>query len=209
MSDEPVYSSKSVDPVSDSLFQAAIARIDQANSLDPNSIPFNGTSHPAELLYSQRLTAWVKKLSPSASQALLLAAHSQHICRWHFPRTTYPEGRAGYLKWRADLKLFHASTTANILSELGFPTEFITRVQQLNLKKELGRDPEMQVLEDALCLMTLQYQFADLLQKTPRDKLIAILQKTWRKMSEAGHAAALSLDYPPDQLALIQEALTS
>lgn len=212
MSDAPTSSSQPVDPVDsvdDALFQAALARIDEANALDPNLITIDGETLPYELFYSRRLTAWVQQLQPAASQPLLLAARAQHIGRWQIPRSSYPEGRVGYLKWRADLKQFHADTSGRILRELGFPAPFITRVQSLNLKKDLGRDPEAQVIEDALCLMTLQYQLTDLCQKTPREKMITILQKTWRKMSPAGHTSALALPYPAEQLALIKEALSA
>ncbi len=209
MSDAPTFSSLPVAPVDDALFQAALTRIDEVNALDPNITAIEGETLPYELFYSHRLFAWVQQLSPTASQPLLLAARAQHIGRWQSPRSSYPEGRVGYLKWRADLKQFHADTSGRILEDLGFPAPFIARVQSLNLKKDLGRDPEAQVLEDALCLMTLQYQLTDLCQKTPREKMISILQKTWRKMSPAGHTAALALPYPAEQLALIQEALAS
>lgn len=201
--------SDSISPVEPGLFQTALERIDQANAQDPNTITIEGQTVPYELFYAQRLAGWVSRLAPQASQPLLIAARCQHICRWMTPRQSYPEGRIGYLKWRADLKQFHAATSARILGELGFSPDFIARVQDLNLKKGLGQDAEVQVLEDALCLMTLQYQLTDLVRKTEREKMIAILQKTWRKMSEAGHSAALALDYPADQLALIQEALAA
>lgn len=163
---------------------------------------------PCELFYAQKVTEWVLRLNPAASEPLQLAARCQHICRWTVPRKSYPEGRAGYLKWRADLKHFHARQAAEILQQVGYDDDTIKRVQALNLKKDLGRDPDVQTLEDALCLVTLQYQLADLIKKTDSEKMVSILQKTWKKMSEPAHAAALQLDYPPDQLALLQKALS-
>ena len=74
-------------------FQAAIARIDAANSADPRGY---------ELPYAQRLSAWVDRLSPNASEPLRLAARAQHLCRWLIPRDSYPAGRIAYLKWRED-----------------------------------------------------------------------------------------------------------
>jgi Domain of unknown function (DUF4202) len=62
-------------------------------------------------------------------------------------------------------------------------------------------------LEDALCLVTLQYQLAELMEKTDRDKMINILQKTWKKMSEQAKAKALALPFTEAENALIREAL--
>ena len=119
----------------------------------------DGVAHPQELLYAERLTDWVLRLNPDASEQLLLAARSQHICRWTIPRHTYEMTRAGYLRWRTDLKQFHAGKSAEILAEVGYEPETIARVRDLNLKKHLGRDPDCQVLEDALCLVTLQFSW--------------------------------------------------
>ena len=96
-------------------FDAAIRRFDEENSRDPNQ----ENARPRELLYAGRLTDWVLKLSPAASEALRLAARCQHICRWQSPRENYPMTRAGYLKWRADLKKFHAEKSGEILREVG------------------------------------------------------------------------------------------
>src|SRR5205823_10302009 len=115
----------------------------------------------------------------------------------------------GYLKWRTDLKQFHAIKSAEILADVGYPVGLIERVQALNLKKNLGKDPEVQALEDALCLVTLQHQLTDLMQKTERAKMLGILQKTWRKMSPAAREAALGLEYSDAERMLIEEALSS
>lgn len=177
----------------------ALRRFDEENARDPKQY---------ELPYSQWLSAWVLRLCPGAPEALRLAARSQHLCRWEIPRASYPMDRVGYLKWRADLKKFHARKSAEILSEAGYDEETIAQVQALNLKQNLGRDPEMQVLEDALCLVTLEHQLAELMARHDDEKMIGILRKTWKKMSPAGHAAALALPYTEAQTALLQRALT-
>jgi hypothetical protein len=189
--------------------QRALDRFDAENARDPKRIERDGESVPYELFYAGEVTKWVRRLSPDPSPALLLAARSQHLCRWEIPRASYEMTRAGYLKWRAELKQFHARKSAEILRELGFDDATIARVQALNLKRELGRDAEMQVLEDALCLVTLEHQLDELIAKTEREKMICILQKTWLKMSPAAHEAALQLSYQPEALALVQEALAS
>jgi Domain of unknown function (DUF4202) len=190
-------------------FQEAIRRFDEANNADPNIITIDGKPVPYELFYAQRLTEWVERLSPSASPALRLAARCQHICRWMIPRSSYPMTRAGYLKWRADLKQFHARKSGEIMADSGCSEPLVARVQQLNLKKNLGQDEELQVLEDALCLVTLQYQLTDLVRKTEPEKMISILQKTWKKMSAQARDEALRLPYPEDQKSLLSQALSA
>jgi hypothetical protein len=190
-------------------FEAAIRRFDAENSRDPNREISGGVSQPRELLYAQRLTGWVLRLCPDASEELRLAARCQHICRWEIPRNSYPMTRAGYLKWRADLKKFHAQKAGEILRESGYDETVIRRVQELNLKKNFPDDPETRVLEDALCLVFLQFQLADLAAKTAEDKTINALQKSWAKMSEAGCAEALKLDFGPREKNLLQRALNS
>ena len=147
-------------------FAAALRRFDEENSRDPNREIADGISHPRELLYAQRLTRWVLRLAPDASEVLRLAARCQHLCRWESPRENYPMTRAGYLKWRADLKKFHAEKSGAILLEIGYDEDTIRRVQDLNLKKNFPADAETRTLEDALCLMFLEFQLTGLAAKT-------------------------------------------
>jgi hypothetical protein len=114
--------------------------------------------------------------------------------------------RAGYLRWREELKRFHAEKSTEILREAGYPEDIIARVRDLNLKKNFGADPECQLLEDALCLVTLQYQLGDLMDKTEPDKMITILQKTWKKMSPAARREALGLSFSDREKELLSTA---
>lgn len=191
----------------DPRFENALHRIDAENSRDPNQIIVDGVAQPRELIYAQRLSAWVLQLCPAASETLRLAARSQHLCRWLIPRNSYEMTRAGYLRWRSELKKFHAERSAGILRAVGYPEPQIERIQALNLKTNLGRDAECQTLEDALCLVTLQYQLSDLMRKTPPEKLIEILRKTWKKMSPAAQGYATKLPFSAAESELIQRAL--
>ena len=188
-------------------FEAAFRRFDEENARDPNRETAEGAARPRELLYAQRLSNWVSRLQPDASEALRLAARCQHLCRWEIPRQSYPMTRAGYLQWRATLKKFHAQKAGDTLRELGYPDETIRRVQDLNLKKYFPDDPESRVLEDALCLVFLQYQLADLAARTKEDKTINALQKSWQKMTAAARAEALKLNYGTREKALLERAL--
>ena len=84
-------------------FDRAIQRFDDENAHDPNAEVIGSVARPHELVYAERLTDWVLKLKPDASEALRLAARCQHICRWTIPRDTYERTKAGYLRWRTDL----------------------------------------------------------------------------------------------------------
>ena len=188
-------------------FKAAFRRFDEENSRDPNTEIVSGQSHPCELIYAQWLTEWVLKLSPAASEPLRLAARCQHICRWEIPRNSYPMDKPGYLRWRADLKKFHAKKSGDILREVGYDETTIQRVQELNLKENHPNDPEVCVLEDALCLVFLERQFAALAAKSEDEKMINALQKSWKKMTPTARAEALKLNYGPREKALIEKAL--
>lgn len=188
-------------------FAAAVAAFDRANAADPSSETVDGAPTPRELAYARRMSDWLDRLYPDASEALRLAARCQHIERWVRPRADYPEGRTGYLTWRRDLKRYHAERAGEILRDAGYPEETIARVGALLRKERLKRDPEVQALEDVVCLVFLAHHFADFASKHSEDKLVDILRKTWIKMSPHGQAAALALPLGPDAGALVARAL--
>src|SRR5690349_14261387 len=107
-------------PAGDERFRLAIERFDAANARDPNVTVVDGVAQPKELVYARRMTQWLNKLEPDASETLQLAARSQHLMRWSIPRGDYPQDRAGYLKWRTTLYDFHAERAAGILRDVGY-----------------------------------------------------------------------------------------
>jgi len=194
-------------PANPKRFENALQRFDAENSRDPNSELVDGKSRPRELLYAQWLTDWVLKLAPLAGEALRLAARCQHLCRWEIPRNSYPLDKTGYLRWRADLKTFHAEKSGQILREVGYDEAMVARVQELNLKKNHPKDPEVCVLEDALCLVFLEHQLSALVAKSDDEKMINALQKSWKKMTAAAHVEALKINYGEREKSLITRAL--
>ncbi|HEU5069775.1 MAG TPA: DUF4202 domain-containing protein [Verrucomicrobiae bacterium] len=190
-------------------FAAAIARFDAENARDPRKTTDAGAAQPLEVAYSRWLTGWVLRLRPDASEALRLAARSQHLCRWEIPRESYPATRAGYLQWRQKLKAFHADKAAEILRAVGYDQETVQRVHDLNLKRHFPEDAEARTLEDALCLLFLERQFAELAQKTTREKMIGALQKCWAKMTPAARSLAGTIMYGPLERQLLTDALAS
>ena len=188
-------------------FHQLIERIDRLNSEDPHTETVEGKPVPDELLYSRRLTEWVLRLNPNASEELRIAARGQHIRRWTMSRNQYEMDRRGYLRWRETLKAFHVDTVGGLMREAGYPDDAVQRVQRIMSKRYLQDDSETQTLEDALCLVFLETQLTELREKTPDDKMREILRKTWVKMSAQGRAAALRLPLSDEDKRCITEAL--
>jgi hypothetical protein len=204
-------------------FENAIAAIDAANADDPFTITYvmDGVevTRPKELGHSELMCEWVKRLDPDADDAQLLAARAHHLRRWTLPRSDYPEGRAGYLKWRTDARKRHAALVGEILIEVGYGADdddTIERVQSLVSKHGLGkggladvdgRSPAVQVHEDSLCLVFLQTQFVPVAAQLGDEKTIDVLVRTVPKMGPRGQAAALALDLDPHCASLVAAAL--
>jgi hypothetical protein len=174
-------------------FQRALDAFDRANGEDPQHISVGAVARPRELVHAERLSAWVARLEPNASEPLALAARCQHIRRWQIPRDSYPLGRVGYLRWRTELARYER--------------ELIDAVRRINLKQNLHSNPDTQTMEDALCLEFLEFEFDDFSRKYSADKVIEIVQKTWKKMSPRGHSLALELPLSAPALALVTRAL--
>jgi len=189
--------------------QRALQLIDDANREDPNWEIVEGTCIPRALLYGQRMTAWLLRLDPNPPETLQLAARGQHIRRWEIPRTSYPATRDGYLAWRTRLYRFHAEQVGSILRQLGYDDPTVERVARIVAKRGLKQDPDVQRIEDIACLVFLDYQLAEFATAHARDKVIDIVRRTWRKMSETGRAEALRLPLSDSLALLVREALES
>jgi hypothetical protein len=188
-------------------FEIAIALIDKKNAEDINSIHLHDALFSKELLYSKRMSQKLLQFKGDASEELQIAARAQHICRWKITRNEFPMDRVGYLKWRETLKRMHAEITSEILKEVGYPNDFIKRVSFLINKKMIKKDEESQVIEDVICLVFLDYYFEAFSEKHEEEKIITILQKTWKKMSSEGHKFALNLNFSEKSLTLIKKAI--
>ncbi|RYY16259.1 MAG: DUF4202 domain-containing protein [Cytophagaceae bacterium] len=189
-------------------FAEACRLFDAANAEDPTLEPnAQGQLVPKELLYAERMTVCLHRVAPDAPEAVQLAARSQHIRRWHIPRSDYPLTRPAYHQWRNALKKYHAELAGQLMQQAGYDAEMILRVQQLLRKERLKDDPEVQLLEDVICLVFLEYYFLPFAAQHPEEKIIEIVQKTWPKMTERGHALALQLPFSPEALALVTKAL--
>lgn len=183
-------------------YHAAVALIDAANEGDPLALD-----------HGRRAAAWVERLDPDATEAQLLAARAHHLRRASFPRSAFPPGRAGYLRWRKEAKERHAAEAAALLEQAGCDPEVIARVQALIRKEGVGRDgatdPAAQVHEDAACLTFLETQLDDVAAELGDDRAVEVLVKTARKMSPAALEAAARLPLSERGRTLLQRAAES
>lgn len=188
-------------------YDAAVAAIDAANAEDPTSVEVRGHQEPLALAHGRLAVTWVERLVPDADEALLLAARAHHLRRWEVPRTSYPEGKASYLRWRRDQKVRHARDVETILVAAGYPPEVIERVQALIRRDGLaGGDPGAQAVEDAACLVFVETQLAWITPRLEHDHLIDVLRKSARKLSPAGVAALADVPLDPPERELLAEA---
>jgi len=186
--------------------ERARSLIDAAHAADPNRTE---DGRPAELAYADRLESWVRRISPAADPLLLLAARCQHLERWQVPRTSFPEGKPGYLAWRRSLYVRQAERARSLMSEAGIPAEQAREAALWVSKTGLKTNPFTQALEDAAVLVFLESEIASFAAQHahyPREKFVDILRKTWRKMSPRAHELASGLDLPPAVAALVAEA---
>jgi hypothetical protein len=196
-------------------YDKALSLIDAANGEDPNKVTDeNGKEWPKELLYSLRMSDMLERFAPDADDVCKLAIRSQHIQRWKSPRENYPMDRIGYLKWRTDLYKFHAETAGELMTQAGYNQDDIDRAMKMVGKKNIKHNPDTQLLEDVTDLVFIEHYMIEFAEKHPEyseEKWIEIIQKTWKKMSEAGQQFALSgkIKLPEPLVPIIQKAVSS
>jgi len=189
--------------------EVAFKFFDDYNRQDPRSFKCDGAAYPQEYFFAIKLYEWVLKLDPKAPEELLLASRSQHIGRWEIPRESYPDGREAYLKWRKDLAGHHVEIANRLMKQAGYADKQAERVTQIILKKRIKVDADVQTMENALCLVFLQYQYEDFRKKyeAEPEKIINILRKSLLKMDAYGHGFALELGFTKNGVGFIQAAL--
>lgn len=194
------------------VFSQAMQAFDARNAQDPNQTLVNGVAVPKELAYARRMTEMLQRYRPDASEALQLAARCQHIERWTLPRDAYPMTKPGYHQWRRKLKQYHAEVAREIMQQAGYDEETVLRVAALVSKEAPLADAEMQVLEDVVVMVFVEYYLEEFVGQHPEydvPKWKDILRKTLRKVSKAGHQALLTqVKLPQALMPLIQEVMT-
>ncbi len=172
----------------------AVAAIDEANAEDPRVVVGGDGPVPKELAHSRAMTGWVLRLDPRATEEQLVAARAHHFRRWTRPRSAFPEGRSGYLRWRREARRSHALEVGGLLEPLGYSSSQITRICSLIEKTAPMTDPHMQTHEDALCLVFLEAQAGATAETLGPDRARSVLSKTLAKMSPDARRRACELN---------------
>jgi hypothetical protein len=189
-------------------FARASLAFDQLNALDPVKEDVGGVSRPRLVVQADRLSEWIQRLDPDASEALRLAARCQHVERWKIARDEFPPGRVGYLQWRTKLARFHAERAESVLRGAGYDDDVVAAVRRIVTKQNLHSNPDSQTMEDALCLVFLEFEFEAFLDKYPdQAKAVDIVEKTWKKMSPRGRDAARALSLSTRAQRLVEAAI--
>ena len=186
----------------------ALERIDRENGADPSHVRFEGTEYPAALIEGVRAHRWVQQLRPAAPEALLISARGHHLRRWEIPRASYPRTRQGYLDWRSYLYDFHADAVAKVMRRAGYTEDAIAHAGRLLRKRGIKVDADAQTYEDAVSLAFLEVRLPSFMETVTYEQLARALRRTWHKMSDAGQAAALTLDLEPRAAEAVRRALT-
>jgi tRNAThr (cytosine32-N3)-methyltransferase len=188
-------------------YQLARAAIDKAHSADPKQSP---EGLPAELVYADRMEAWLLRLLPEAPELLRLGARAQHLERWSVPRDSFPLDKVGYHAWRKSLYVKQADRAQELLLAAGVPEAEARELHTWVSKTDLRLNAGTQALEDAACLVFLESEIADFARQHAdytEEKFITILRRTWAKMSEPARGLALSIPLSDPLAALVRKAV--
>lgn len=183
-----------------------LGMIDAKNHQDPNRENWKGYNYAKEFLYGARMSTQLKNYIQDASVPLQIAARGHHICRWEIPRTQFPIGKKGYYQWRTSLYEYHAKKVGDIMQMQDVDQNIIDKTSLLITKKNLRTDADSKTLEDVICFVFLKYYADEFCKKHTEEKVIDILQKTWKKMTAEAKTYATHLDLSDYILGLIQKA---
>tara|TARA_R110000868_G_scaffold195039_21_gene440677 strand:+ start:313 stop:897 length:585 start_codon:yes stop_codon:yes gene_type:complete len=187
--------------------QNVLNAIDTINKADINTTLVDGIAQPKELVYGRHMTTCLEKYWPEADEYLQIAVRAQHVKRWQLKRIDFPAGKQGYLTWRKELGIFHAATAKALMLEHGYSEDSAETTAAIIRKEKLKSNDNSQTLEDVACLVFLQYYFDEFAAKHKEEKIIRIVQLTWRKMSTQSQEIALSLTLPAHLAELVGKAL--
>lgn len=188
---------------------AVCAAIDAENASDPNLVDWRGESVPKEILHAERATYWLSRRDPDASPAQRIAARAHHLRRWTRPRADYPDGRRGYLKWRADAKVAQAAELATLLAEHSVD-EAIAQHAAALVAKERGADAagvaDAAVHEDVLCLVFFEQQAVAVAEQLGATASERVVSRTLAKMTAEGRALLGEINMPDALRSMIDHA---
>ena len=162
--------------------RAALAAIDDANAADPTLVTVRGRTGPKEIMHADLVTEWVLRL-----QARRRRGAAARGARAPLPAL---DGAAHELSRRAAPATCAGARTCtrNTRSELGVAA----RRRGLRRRDDRaragdraqgrprarGEHDDVQVLEDALCLVFLETQLVDIAARLDPDTLPGVITKT-------------------------------
>jgi hypothetical protein len=187
---------------------AALRAIDLAHGQDPKQ----RDGRALELIYAERLEAWMRRLCTEPSAALVISARAQHLERWVIARSQFPMDRPGYHRWRKAVQLRQGQRVHELLTASGCHADLAERVRILVSKTANRGDRDAQILEDAACLVFLGSELAEFVAEHPdytAEHLVDILKKSWGKMSPQARTLAGTIPFPPAHAELIRQATAS
>lgn len=187
--------------------EKVFSAIDAANAADPHLVTAGGAKQPAELVYGQRMSAWLDRFEPDAGELVQIACRGQHLERFRLPRSDYPMDKAGYHAWRNEQKRRHGERVAAIMVDCGYSAEDAERVAAIVRKEGIKRDADVQLLEDVACLVFMEFYFAPFAADHEAEKIVGIVARTWAKMSDRGREVALTLPLPQDLAPLVHRGI--
>ncbi|WP_440995376.1 DUF4202 domain-containing protein [Arhodomonas sp. SL1] len=189
-------------------FEQALRALDDLHAEDPRAVRTAVGEQPQELWHAQRMSAWLDQVCEHPpSELLRLAVRGQHLQRWQLPRSEYPEGRTGYLRWRREQARSAGARAAAIALDAGYPATEAERLASLVRKEGLGRDPEAQAVEDCACLVFLEGYLAEFSGRVDTEHLHRILRRTWGKMSPRARGLAMEIPMAEEVRAQVTAAL--
>lgn len=184
---------------------SAVEKIRQGLQEDPRRESVGGKEGPRDLLFTERVVEWAKRLNATPSDALTLAAWGHVLYRWRLSRDSQPMTTSGYHKWRRAQSLLSADEVSKILKSEGLSDDVVKRVGDLILKTNFPSDPDSQILEDADCLAFLELKLESYLSEWDEAKLMRILKGTLEKMSP--RAQEIAKGFFGQKVSLPQEIL--
>jgi hypothetical protein len=168
------------------LYTKAVSAINALHETDINLAIFNGSEMPSELVYSQRMLETLSGFSSNAGFALQLAVQCEHIERWKIARNLFPMDKPGYFQWRRAVMEFQLSRTVETLKTVGIDDADSAEVIDILSKKGKEKNVNAQIVEDVACIVFVQWYLEAFAAKHDFEKVVDIVRKTVKKMSNEG-----------------------
>jgi hypothetical protein len=192
--------------ITDELYKKATAEIEKIHASDVTMEMENEKSYPAEVLYCKRILNILDLVDTQGSYAMKLAVQCQHLQRWGVPRSEFTYDRRGYHQWRRKVMEHQLQLTQTVLSRAGVDEADIHWIMKTIEKQGDKSNPEAQIITDTACLVFLKWYMEPFAVKHEHEKVIDIIKKTLRKMSEAGVKLVSKLDLPESSLKVLEQA---